>query len=145
MKPGLPLKKIGIAFVLTVAVYLVCFHLIEYQLTRHGPWRVSFTSSGTNSPPVLIINEPRLNIANLKITFPRQSAPPTNAVIIFDEPQPVPFDVPFGQCISLDLITKPGGVTFKLFNHEIQLLPRILTIDRQEHPWQSGTTIEIVP
>jgi hypothetical protein len=38
----------------------------------------------------------------------------------------------------------PGTVTLELFGHEIELLPRVLIIDRKEHPWKSGTTISLV-
>jgi hypothetical protein len=30
-----------------------------------------------------------------------------------------------------------------LFGHEIELLPRVLVIDRQEHRWRSGTTMSL--
>lgn len=145
MKPVLPLKQFFYAFLMALAVYALAFFLIEHRRTSHGPWRLEFSSAGEGSPPCLIINEARLNISDLKISFPRQSAPPTNAAIIFDQAQQVPFDVPFGRCILLDLISQPGTVTLELFGHQIELLPRVLTIDRQEHPWQSGTNIEVVP
>jgi hypothetical protein len=51
--------------------------------------------------------------------------------------------VPFGQCVFQDAQTLPGTVVFELFGHEIQLLPRVLTIDRVEHPWHSGETITL--
>jgi hypothetical protein len=145
MKPGLPLKRIFYVFLISLAAYFAIFFLIEHGRTRKGPWRIAFASAGEGSHPFLIINEPRLNIADLKITFPRQSAPATNAVLIFNEPREVPFEVPFGQCIFLDLLSRPGTVTLKLFDHEIQLLPRVLTIDGREHAWQSATNIEVVP
>ena len=145
MKSGVPFKRILLAFVAAVVVYAAIFYLIEHQRTRRGPWRVAFASAGGGSHPVLIINEPSLNISDLKITFPARSAPATNAIMIFDQPRDVPFDVPFGQCIFQDLISQPGTVTFKLFDHEIELLPRVLRIDRKEHVWQSGTNIEVVP
>jgi hypothetical protein len=35
----------------------------------------------------------------------------------------------------------PGTVTLKLFGHEIQLIPRTLTINQVERPWQNGETV----
>jgi len=34
-------------------------------------------------------------------------------------------------------------VVFKMFGHEIQLLPRTLTIDKLEQPWFSNTNIAL--
>jgi hypothetical protein len=145
MKPGLPLKQILCVFFVSAVAYAAIFFLIEHARTRKGPWRVTFASAGESSPPCLIINQPGLNLADLKITFPRQSVPATNVVLIFDQPRELPFDVPFGQCVFLDLLSRPGTVTLRLFGHEIQLLPRVLTIDGQERPWQSGTNIDVIP
>jgi hypothetical protein len=39
----------------------------------------------------------------------------------------------------------PGTVTLRLFGHEIELLPRVLIIDRKEHPWKAGDTIRLAP
>jgi hypothetical protein len=35
----------------------------------------------------------------------------------------------------------PGTVVIQTFGHEIQLLPRVLTLDRAEHPWRPGEVI----
>jgi len=45
----------------------------------------------------------------------------------------------------MDTTFQPGTVVFTNFGHEIQLLPRVLTIDKVERPWQSGTTIDLRP
>jgi hypothetical protein len=36
-------------------------------------------------------------------------------------------------------------VVLKISGHEIQLLPRVLTIDQQEHPWHSNEQIILSP
>jgi hypothetical protein len=46
--------------------------------------------------------------------------------------------VPFGKCVFLDTTFLPGTVVLDLFGHEVQLLPRVLTIDHVEHAWHSG-------
>jgi hypothetical protein len=145
MKPARTLKHFIAAFVITAVVYAVSFHLIEHRRSEHGPWRVTFASAGSGSAPCLIIDEPRLNIASLKITFPGQTASATNAVVVFDRPQEVPFPLPFGDCVFMDAISLPGTVVVSAFGHEIQMLPRILTVDKKEYPWQSNTNLEIGP
>jgi hypothetical protein len=37
----------------------------------------------------------------------------------------------------------PGTVTMRLFGHQIELLPRVLTIDREEYPWHSTNWINV--
>jgi hypothetical protein len=132
-----------IVFLCALVFYTFSYRAIENRRTRNGPWQVSFTSVA--GIPTLIINEPKLNIANLKIAFPSRTAAETNAMLTFDRAQPVPFDVPFGQCVFVDPTFLPGTVVLSLFHHEIQLLPRTLTIDKTEHPWQSDTTINVPP
>jgi hypothetical protein len=45
----------------------------------------------------------------------------------------------------MDTTFLPGTVTLQVFNHEIELLPRVLVIDGQEHPWLSESTITLHP
>jgi hypothetical protein len=139
MKSLGPLKHFIFAFLIALAVYVVSFSGCEYFSTRHGPWQVAFTNE--TSVPTLIINQPGLQITNLKISFPKVTAPPVNQTTRFDQAQEWPFDVPFGQCVFEDIRSLPGTVVLKMFGHEIQLLPRTLTIDKVEQPWLSNTNI----
>jgi hypothetical protein len=41
----------------------------------------------------------------------------------------------------MDTTFLPGTIAFVLFGHEIQLIPRVITLDKQERSWQSGETI----
>ncbi len=141
MKPSAPLKHFIFAFIIALIVYVTFYSGIEYRRTRNGPWRVAFTNEA--AVPTLIINEPKLGIANLKINFPQSSASPAGATLSFAQPQPVPFAVPFGECVFEDTTFQPGTIVFKLFGHEIQLLPRVLTIDKKEYPWRSNQTISL--
>lgn len=136
------LKHFIFAFVIALVLYFITFHFIENRRTRKGPWQITFTTqSGT---PALIVNEPQMNITNLTISFPGETAPATNVTLVFALPKPVPFDVPFGKCVFEDTTFQPGTIVFeKMFGHQIQLLPRALTIDRQDHPWQSNQTISV--
>lgn len=133
------LKHFVVAFFIALAVYAVFYLGIEHRRTRQGPWVVTFTNSPAD--PTLVINQPSLQITNLAISFPRQTAPPVSVTARFEQPQQWPFDVPFGQCLFEDTTFLPGTVVFKMFGHEIQLLPRTLTIDKVEWPWVSNTNI----
>ena len=62
---------------------------------------------------------------------------------IFTQPLQVPYEVPFGQCIFMDTTFLPGTLTFRMFGHELELLPRTLVVDHQEQPWRSGTCIVV--
>jgi hypothetical protein len=142
MRPTLPVKQLLISLILALVLYIPAYAWIEHLRTRHGPWQVTFNSSGA-APPSLSISAPKLGIANARIVFPGESSPPTNFVLTFTQPEPWPFDVPFGNCLFEDLTFLPGTLAFNLFGHEIQLIPRALTIDKQNHPWQSGSTLLI--
>lgn len=147
MKSSGPLKHFVLALVIAIPLYFISFSYIENRRTRHGPWQVTFTNEA--GVPELIINEPKLKLANLKIVFPGEPASATNATLTFTQPQQVPFNVPFGQCVFEDTTFQPGTIVFLLFKndnspgHEIQLMPRVLTIDKQEHAWQSDRTISV--
>jgi hypothetical protein len=142
MRSVLPLKQFAVAFLIALVLYIVMYTFIEHRRTRHGPWQMEFTKSA-GVAPTLVINEPKLNIANFRISFPNESPPPTNLVLNFSQPRAWPFDVPFGNCLFEDLTFQPGTLAFNLFGHEVQLIPRVLTIDGHEYPWQSGAAVAI--
>jgi hypothetical protein len=134
------LVPLGIALL----VYAVFYAWIENRRTRRGPWQVAFTNNASGAPAILI-NQPKLAITNLEITFPGETntVNASAASFTFDQPHPVPYDVPFGKCVFMDTTFLPGTIVFDLFGHEIQLIPRVLTIDKKEIPWQSGATIPV--
>jgi hypothetical protein len=144
MKSSDPLKHFVFAFIIAVVVYVVFFYGIEHRRTVNGPWQVTSTNSAAGVPE-LVVSQPKLKVSNLKIDFPDDKLPliNSNRLMIFDTPKEVPFPVPFGQCIFMDTTFLPGTVTFNLFGHEIELLPRVLIIDKIEHPWQSDTTMAL--
>jgi hypothetical protein len=129
------------AFVVCALVYFVAYSGIEHLRYRNGPWQITFTTA-TNAPAI-VINQPALKIRNLKIIFPSATTTNSDATLVFNQARPVPFDVPLGQCVFLDATTLPGTVALKIFDHEIQLLPRVLTIDGEEKSWHSDTTISL--
>jgi hypothetical protein len=139
MRSDSPIKHFVFAFLLALAIYAVFY---------------------------ILINQPRLSIRNVQISFPGETLAPTNAAItnrqlaaakpgeagqaisalgtlIFSQPRQVPYDLPFGKCIFMDTTFLPGTVTFQLFGHEIELLPRVLMIDHEEHPWRPDEAISL--
>jgi hypothetical protein len=145
MRPEGPARHFILAFLLALAGYIVFYQGIEHRRTRNGPWRVTFTS-GSNNVPTIVIDQPRLAITNVQISFTGETVLATNgpATLVFGQPRPVPYAVPFGQCVFMDTTFLPGTVTLRLFGHEIELLPRVLVVDRQEHPWRPGTSVTLV-
>jgi len=146
MKREGPAKHFLLAFLLALVGYVVCYQVIEHRRTRLGPWQVNFTT-GSGKLPTIGINQPKLGITNVQIMFAEAPLPATNssATLTFRQPRPVPYEVPFGQCVFMDTTFLPGTIVFQLFGHQIELLPRVLVIDRQEHPWQPDAAFRLHP
>jgi hypothetical protein len=146
MKRDNPAKHFIVAFIIALLGYVVVFHFIENRRTRKGPWQVTFTNSPAGSPAI-VINQLALSISNVQIQFPSGIVTNNQSSItnhlIFNQPKPVPYDVPFGKCVFMDTTFQPGTLTFQFFGHEIELLPRVLVLDRQEHAWKSGEIIAL--
>ena len=124
----------------TLIVYVTIFSWVENKRRKSGPWEITFTQ--LNNSPALLINHARLGLTNITIVFP-DDVLPTNELktISFLHGQTAPFDLPFGKCVFLDTLYLPGTVTCEVFGHEIQILPRTMTIDRVERPWSPGEKI----
>jgi len=139
-------KTIAAIFSAALAFYLIAYYAIEHRRTRSGPWRVSFVQTDSNQP-ALRIDQNALAITNVQIVFSNVVFPTDaqTAAIAFARPKPVPFEIPWGECVFMDTTFQPGTVVLKISGHEIQLLPRVLTIDQQEHPWRSNEQIILSP
>ncbi|HWX18826.1 MAG TPA: hypothetical protein VN578_02860 [Candidatus Binatia bacterium] len=146
MKSVGALKHFLLAFLIAVICYGVLYQVIETRRARKGPWEVKFTYNPKGAPTV-VIDQHNLAITNVAIIFSDEPAPTTNALttLVFEQPQPVPYGVPFGKCVFMDTTFLPGTVTFDLFGHEIELLPRVLMIDHQERQWLSDRAITLYP
>jgi hypothetical protein len=143
MKPDKLAKSVAIVFVVTAIAYVAIYSGIERRRTRNGPWQVAFTNDSAGMPSI-VINQPQLAITNVQIVFagaPKSRSVGTN--LAFAAPRPVPWDVPYGKCIFMDTTFLPGTLVLELFGHEIQLIPRVLIIDRKESPWRSDQTISL--
>jgi hypothetical protein len=138
------LKNLALLFVGVLAFYVIAYSFIEHRRTRQGPWRVTFTNS-ISGAPAMVINEPVLAITNIQIVFSHTEVPQDfqSKTVSFDQPRPVPFPLPFGECVFMDTTFQPGTVVLRFADHEVQLLPRVLTIDHREYAWTSGQVIEL--
>ena len=145
MKSARHLRHLAIPFGIAVLVYVILYLGIEHRRTRLGPWEVAFTNE-VSGVAAMVINQRSLGITNLHITFRGETNLIAGTVLTgLETPREVPYDVPFGQCVFMDATFMPGTLAFKLFGHEIQLLPRVLTIDRKEIPWRANDIIALTP
>jgi len=144
MKSDNPVKHFALAFLIAILVYFVAYTFIEQRRNRKGPWQVTFTTQPFAGPSIMI-DQPALHLTNVAIHFAGNGVPGTNtsSTLIFDQPRPVPYDVPYGKCLFMDTTFLPGTLTLQFFGHEIELLPRVLIIDHREYPWQSNTNIQL--
>jgi hypothetical protein len=134
------LRHLIFAFIIAVVFYVVVFGWIEHRRVFKGPWIVAFETDGQGRPS-LVISEPKLNISQT-VTFPTQKIAGTrlHQGEQFDE---AVTNLPFGSMVFQDPTFLPGTVMMNLFGHQVQLLPRILTIDKKEIPWRTGQTNEV--
>jgi hypothetical protein len=131
-----------VVFAAVALGYFLGFGWIEHRRQRNGPWQVTFRTDF--GQPTLVVHQPELQLTNITIRFAGITSPARAAQTIRFEPgRPVPCDLPFGRCVFLDVLFLPGTVVCQVFGHEIQLMPRTLTIDGAERPWQSGEIIEL--
>ncbi len=137
------LKHVAIVGVIAVAGYFGLYALDMHLRARHGPWEVTFAAE-TNGTPYLIISQPAFGVREVKVRFPGEQNPLTNApvTIRFAEPNTKPA---FGELRFQDATYLPGTVTLLAFNHEIELIQRGLVLDRQERGWQVGLTADLTP
>jgi hypothetical protein len=147
LKPGPTPKSIALWFAIVLGLYLGIFYAVEYWNHRQGPWEVTFLTDQAGKPSIAI-SQPKLNISAVRIDFNGEKISTTklSEKVQFAEPSPtLPFPTPFGQVIYQDLRALPGVVTFNFFGHEVELLPRVLVVNKKELPWRSGTTLELSP
>ena len=141
MKSGFSAKSIILLFVAVLALYFVVFQGIEYSRKRKGAWEVTFLTDAGGIPSIAVY-QPKLGISSVEIIFSGERASSTNlsARAIFDRPKK---PVPFGKVIYEDLTFLPGVVTFDFFGHEVELLPRVLIVNKREIPWRSDSVVEL--
>ena len=129
------------AFLLSLVLYAGFYGLDRHLRLRNGPWRITFVTEA-DGRPAIVIAQPRQHIEHFKIIFAGESVSGLSGPVVvdFDSPLKTP---PFGRLVFHDLMYQPGNVTFDFFGHEVQLLPRILTVDRRQIPWTPTATLEL--
>ncbi len=134
-------KHILFAFIIALILYLGSFRFIEHARQKKGPWQVTFKSDATGHPSVTASHE-QLKISNVRFVFPEVETGQSNflATVVFDSPIT---NIPFGKVIFLDTTFLPGTITMDLFGHEIELLPRVLVLDKKEIPWKSESVFQL--
>ncbi len=133
-------KHAAIAFAIAVVLYVGSFSWIQHRRTFRGPWEIAFITDASGHPS-LRISQPFLKIAET-IDFPGQKTALTNLNRAERFSEEVT-NIPFGEMLFQDPLYLPGTVTMRQFGHEIQLLPRVLTIDKKEIPWRGDATVEV--
>ncbi len=123
--------------------YALLFSCDKHLRENKGPWEITFDAP-TNGAPGIIVNQPGLGITNVTIRFEGQQLSMTNptTVVRYDNPRNQPA---FGELRFHDLSYLPGTITLVLFNHEIELIPRGLFINRKEIPWSNAGDILLAP
>ena len=141
MKSSFPTKTVVLLFLAVAALYIAVFYGIEYARKRKGGWEVSFLSDREGNPSI-VVYQPRLNISSVELVFLGEKISRSNLSerVSFDRPKK---PVPFGKVIYEDLTFLPGVVTFDLFGHEIELLPRVLFVNKKEIKWKSESVVEL--
>ena len=140
MRPDGLLKHLAICAVIAVVYYVAAFGWIEHRRTARVPWEVAFRADAAGTPS-LLISQTDLHISQT-IVFAGQTIRPANLsrTIVFGQTPP---DLPFGELLFQDPIYLPGTVTLRLFGHQVEVIPRVLTVDQKEYPWKSGAVIEV--
>jgi hypothetical protein len=138
-------KQALLVFLACVVFYVAGFAAVQWWRGRRGPWEVTFRVEDQGTPGIKIA-QPRLGIGEVTLVFrgTNHVALAAAVTVRFDEPTKADA-VPFGRVKFLDTTFLPGTVTFDLFGHEIELLPRTLIVDKQERPWRTGDRLELPP
>src|SRR5687767_8755972 len=137
MKSDRFLKSLIVFALAIFALYFMVFYGIEGCRRAKGPWEVSFSSDQLG--PQVKVTQSNLD-RSASIVFAGETTGATNL------PQTVRFErpkqgVPFGKVIYEDLMQLPGVVTFDLFGHEIELLPRTLIVNKKEVRWNMRSVV----
>lgn len=133
-------KHLLIAFFIALGIYVLFFAGDQWTRTHKGPWEVAFETNAQGEATI-VVNQPKLGIADVRITFSGEQATNTGTVR-FDKPRK---PLPYGTNKFDDLTYQPGSVAFGFFGHELELLPRTLYLNKKEHPWVSGTNFVLKP
>jgi len=134
------LRHLAAAAVLAAVFYCAVFWWIEHRRAVKGPWEIAFLSDAAGRPS-LRISQAALKISE-GLSFPDdQVARPNLAEVVrFRE---AVTNLPFGEMLLQDPLYLPGTITMRLCGHLVEVLPRTLVVDHQEHAWKAGEELVI--
>lgn len=138
MKSGITLKSLALLFPVVLVAYFGVFWGLEHLRYRKGAWQVEFKTN-EQGEPLVVINQPSLGVRGMQLVFHGERTTNQPGQVSFDRVQR---PVPFGKVIYEDLTFLPGVVTFDLFGHEVELLPRVLIANKKQIPWPSDSGVE---
>ncbi len=138
-------RRLLTVFAVVLVCYVVGFQVSEWWRQRRGPWEVTFAVEGQGRVRVEV-NQPHLGIAGVRLEWsvPNSPLPPGTNTVRFAQPADRE-RMPFGRVKFLDTTVLPGSVAMELFGNEVELLPRVLILNRREHLWCSGETLLLDP
>lgn len=134
------LKHLGLALLIAVVFYVAGFSWLEHSRVAKGPWEVTFRTDAAGKPSLWVAQN-KLGVAET-IWFGDATTRPGNLCRVVRFVQGTT-DLPFGDMVYQDPTFLPGTVTMRLFGHEVELLPRVLVIDKKEYPWRTGSRVEV--
>jgi hypothetical protein len=133
-------RHLLIGFLIALVLYAVIFSADQMMRKRKGPWQVQFTTNAQGFATI-IVNEPSLKVTNVQIQFIDEHATNFGSVSFASPLRPTPF----GRTKFEDLTYLPGSVAFDFFGQEVELLPRVLYINKKEHPWKPNEVHVVNP
>ena len=134
------LRHLAAAAVLAAVFYCAAFWWIEHRRVAKGPWEIAFISDAAGRPS-LRISQAALRISE-GLSFPDDQVPRTNLAELVKFRQATT-NLPFGEVLLQDPLYLPGTITMRLFGHLVEVLPRTLVVDHQEHAWKAGEELVI--
>ena len=140
--PGIG-RHLALVFLASVVFYILWYTGVEHWRHRRSPWEVTFRVE-TGGDAVLEVAQAELGVRDLRISVRGAGLKPGAGPVTVRFDHPTKRDaVPFGTVRFLDTTFLPGTVTLAVGGHEIELLPRVLILDKQEHPWRTGARHEL--
>ncbi len=138
------LGKLVRLFLAVFLLYGILYKAADYGRGRMGPWILTFDEAPSGSPRVTI-NHDKLQIRGVQIVADGDAAVPDGrgpATVRFRSPADEPS---FGKVLFTDLTFLPGVITLDFFGHEVEILPRVLVINRKSFAWSQAKEFRLLP
>jgi len=133
----LDVRRLFMLFVGTLFLYVTIWGACTAMKRRGGAWALTFTT--TNGTPALIIEHPLRLPQPVTVLFPGETPERTDLPIMAVFHVPITNRMAFGPVLHVDTTTLPGVVTLNCFGHAVEIFPRALSLDFEEHAWVPGT------